>query len=430
MIIRKVGTDGVGFAIGLKPGDDIISINDAPVRDVIDYQFSIYEPSIHLHVSRNGSVLAFDFKKPETDDLGIDFEEISYRRCGCKCVFCFVDQNPKGMRKTIYFKDEDYRLSFLHGSYVTLNTIRKTDLERIAVQRLSPLYVSVHALDVDVRKYLLGIERDDRLLEKIAFLVDSGIELHTQIVLCPGINDGAVLDDTIRGLETFYPGVRSIAIVPVGLTKHRIGLSEIEPRVLGAVYAAAFIPKIHRLQRDYVGRFGERFVYLSDEWYLKTGRRLPGAAHYGDFFQLENGVGITRQFIEDVRRQKAVFLKPLKSPQRIHILTGMLSQSVLERYFVPILRKAGNLDVTVTGIENEFYGDSVDVSGLLTGRDFIRVISEDTVHYDLYLLPPNCLNTDGLMLDDETIESIMRKTGKKILRYTGDLSVIRQALEE
>jgi len=428
MIIRAVDSEGIGFAIGLKPGDDVVSINDAPVRDVIDYQYMIYEPFIHLCVERNGNVLIFDFNKPEDVDLGIDFEEIPYRRCGCKCLFCFIDQNPKGMRKAIYFKDEDYRLSFLQGCYVTLSTIRQADLNRIITQRLSPLYISVHSLNPDVRRHLFGIQRDDRLIENISLLVKNHIELNTQIVLCPGINDGAILDETVKGLELLYPGVRSIAIVPVGLTKHRQGLPKIKP--VTKEYAVKLILAVHRTQREYLKRFRERFVYLSDEWYLKAGRRLPGVDYYGDFFQLENGVGLTRQFIEEVRRQKKVFLKPLYVPRRLNILTGLLAQPILEQYLVPILRQAGNLSVTVTGISNELYGDSVDVSGLLSGSDFIRAIQEDAGDYDVYLLPPNCMNFDGVTLDDETIESMKKKTGRRIIQYNGDLLVLRQLLEQ
>ena len=413
--------------IGLQKGDEVISINETPVRDVIDYQMNIFEPFIHLRVERSGGVLEFDIKKDENEDLGVVFEEIRYRHCGSKCPFCFIDQNPEGLRKTLYFHDEDYRLSFLHGCYFTLNNTGRKDLQRIVAQRLSPLYISVHALDREVRNFLFGIKRDDKLLEKMRFLVENNIELHTQIVLCPGINDKDILHDTIRGLKKLYPGVRSVAVIPVGLTKHRKGLVKFQP--VTKEYAEKLIPEIHKFQRECFRQYGERFVYLSDEWYLKAGRRLPSLKYYDDFFQFENGVGLTRLFLKDIKRQKSVFKRPLPSPKRVHILTGTLAYPVLLEHLVPFLEQAEGITVKITGIVNEFYGPSIDVSGLLSGSDFIRAINEDDGESDLFLLPPNCLNFDGLTLDDETLDSMMRKTGRRLMQYKGDFEEVRKAVE-
>ena len=427
MLVKSVDKRGIGFALGLQEGDEVLSINGAPVRDIIDYQFTIFEPAINLRIKRDGEIFDLGYEKNEAEDLGIVFEEVQYRHCGSKCPFCFVDQNPRGLRRTLYFRDEDFRLSFMHGSYVTLNNMSKKDLTRIVTQRLSPLYISVHAIDHDVRNFLFGVERDDKLLDKIHFLVENTIELHTQIVLCPGINDGDILHETVEHLERFYPGVRSIAIVPLGLTKHRKGLVELQP--VTKEYAQNMISGMYSSQQKYLQQFEERFVYLSDEWYLKAGRRLPALKHYGDLFQLENGVGLTRQFLADITRQKSVFERPIASAKRLNILTGTLAYPILLKNLVPILRQAEGLAVTITGVINEFYGASIDVSGLLSGGDFIRAITEDTHEHDLYLLPPNCLNPDGLTLDDESIESIMQKTGERVMQYTGDLQYVRAALE-
>ena len=428
MFIKSIDADGIGNAIGLQKGDELISINRAPVRDAIDYLFNIFEPFIHLRVKRNGGVLGFDFEKDESEDLRVVFEEIQYRHCCSKCPFCFIDQNPKGLRKTLYFHDEDFRLSFLHGSYFTLNNISRKDLQRIVTQCLSPLYISVHALDREVRNFLFGVKRNDKLLEKMRFLVENNIELHTQIVLCPGINDKDILHDTIHGLEKFYPGVRSIAIIPLGLTKHRKGLTQFQP--VTKEYAKKLIQEIHKVQTKYVQRYGERFVYLSDEWYLKAGRRLPSLMHYDDLFQLENGVGLTRQFLEDINKQKSVFKRPLSSLKRLHILTGTLAYPILVEHLVPFFKQAENLTVTITGVVNKFYGPSIDVSGLLSGRDFIRAINEDNKECDLFLLPPNCLNLDGLTLDDESLDSIMQKTGRRLMQYKGYFEEVRRAVEK
>ena len=428
MFIKSVDVDSIGFMLGLQQGDELLSINGDPVRDVIDYQFNIFEPTIYLRIKRNSDIIDLDFEKDEKEDLGIVLEQIQYRHCGSKCPFCFVDQNPEGLRRTLYFRDEDFRLSFMHGSYFTLNNVSRKDLERIINQRLSPLYISVHALDHEVRNFLFGVERDDRLHEKILFLVEHNIQLHTQIVLCPGINDKEILSDTIKGLEKYFPGVRTVAVVPLGLTKHRKGLTKLQP--VTREYAERLIPGIHRLQRAYLQELGDRFVYLSDEWYLKAGRRLPSLKHYGDLFQLENGVGLTRQFLVDIKRQRSIFVHPLPSPKRLHILTGTLAHPVLVENLVPILEQAGGLSVTVTGIENAFYGSSIDVSGLLSGSDFIRVLKEDDEDNGLYLLPPNCLNPEGLTLDDESMESMRQKTGKRLMQYKGDFREIRKALEK
>ncbi len=427
MIIKSIDKDGLGYRMGLQKGDELVAINNEPLRDVIDFQFHITEPCLHMEVKRKNKMLELDVDKEEYDDLGIVFEEIQYRHCGSNCPFCFVDQNPQGLRKTLYFRDEDFRLSFMHGSYFTLNNVSKADLQRMIDQRLSPLYISVHALDQKVRNFLFGIEREDRLLEKIELLVEHNIELHTQIVMCPGINDGDILYDTLKGLEQFYPGVRSSALVPLGLTNHRKGLFQFQK--VTQDYARKLIPDIHSLQRKTIKRLGERFVYLSDEWYLKADWRLPSLRHYGDLFQLENGVGLTRQFLHEISKHKSVFKRRFSPHRKLHILTGTLAYPVLLEHLVPVLEQAEGLTVTLSGVVNNFYGPSIDVSGLLSGSDIIRAITMDKSGSDIYLLPPNCLNPDGLTLDDESVESISRKTGQCVRQFTGSFQELCDALE-
>jgi putative radical SAM enzyme (TIGR03279 family) len=425
MIINEIDPDGLAYALGLKPGDKLKSINGQPVRDEIDYQFNVYDEELTLEIIRDDEKLKFSIEKEEGEDLGVVFEEIQYRNCASDCVFCFVDQNPAGMRKALYFRDEDYRLSFLYGSYFTLNNVSKNDLKRIVSQRLSPLYISIHAIDKKTRAYLFGVNRNDRLTEKIEYLVENGIELHTQIVLCPGINDEDILIETIQELEKYYPGIRSVAVVPVGLTKYRDGLPEINPVTKN--YARQFNPKIQEIQKEYLQKFGERFVYLSDEWYLTAERRLPAIGHYGELFQLENGVGMTRQFIESVKKQKNEIKRSLNGIRKLNLLTGKLAEPVLKEFIEPILKENRNLIVETTGIENSFYGSSITVSGLLTGSDFINAVSSSDA--DLFLLPPNILNPDGLTLDNMTIEEIGLKTGKRVMQYNGDINEIFCNLE-
>ncbi|MFC1564331.1 DUF512 domain-containing protein [candidate division KSB1 bacterium] len=425
MIISEIDPDGLGYALGLKSGDMLESINGQPVRDEIDYQFQIYDTDMSIKILRKDKTIVLDIEKEETEDLGIVFEEIQYRDCASKCVFCFVDQNPEGMRKPLYFRDEDYRLSFLHGSYFTLNNVSRNDLKRIVTQRLSPLYISVHALDRNIRNYLFGINRNDRLQEKISYLVDNGIELHTQIVLCPGINDGEVLLDTIRGLDKFFPGVRSAAVVPVGLTKFRNGLPELKPVTKN--YARNFNPLIHCLQKEYLDKTGDRFVYLSDEWYLKAERRLPALGHYGELFQLENGVGMTRQFIESIKQQKNDLESQLRKNKKLVLMTGKLAEPVLKRYLEPIFNGIGNLNSETIGVENSFYGSAITVSGLLTGRDFVDAIAGKNA--DLFLIPPNILNPDGFTLDNMTIQEIAERAEKRVMIYDGSIGEVIENLK-
>ncbi|MFC1514137.1 DUF512 domain-containing protein [candidate division KSB1 bacterium] len=422
MKIKSVENTGLGYVLGLQIQDDIKSINGKPVRDIIDYQFNIYEDYINLNVLRNGKYYNFRTDKDPEEDLGLEFEDFKYRHCGSKCPFCFVDQNPKGLRKSLYFHDEDFRLSFLHGAYFTLNNVSNTDIDRIISQRLSPLYISVHAVNREIRNFLFGVERDDRLIEKINILVDNNIELHTQIVLCPGINDGDILNETIEALEKFYPGIRSIAIVPIGLTKHRMDLYQFW--AVTADYAKKLIPEISKYQRRFLSKFSDRFLYLSDEWYLKAGKGIPSIKHYGELYQLENGVGLTRQFLEDIKFQKKNFPRRMEIPKKISLLTGKLAEPVLNEFVAPELNKIDGLTAEINGVINNFYGPGVDVSGLIAGKDFIDVIKNDKTENDLYLLPPNCLNTDGLTLDDETVESISGKTGKKVYQYNYDFSKV------
>ncbi|MGH7457120.1 MAG: PDZ domain-containing protein, partial [bacterium] len=229
MKIITIDHNSTGQELGLCPGDEVLRINGEPVRDILDYRFLTADDTIEMEIRRGDEHIIFDIEKDTDDSLGVNFAPLKIRRCGNDCIFCFVDQNPAGMRSTMYFRDEDFRLSFLSGHYVTLSNMSRHDLERVVRQRLTPLFISVHATEPAVRQFLLGIKFDDRLLDKFTYLTQNGIELHTQIVLCPEINDGEVLRKTLWDLAGFYPHLRSVAVVPVGLTKHREGLTPIKP---------------------------------------------------------------------------------------------------------------------------------------------------------------------------------------------------------
>lgn len=392
-------------------GDDLIKINGHPIHDEIDFQFHASEEYLEIEVVRNGESHIFEIEKDYDDNLGIIFEETKYRCCGNKCIFCFIDQNPQGLRESLYFKDEDFRLSFMYGNYVTLTNVSRADLQRIVEQRLSPLYISVHSTDLEVRKFMLGIKKDDHLLEKIRFLSDNRIELHAQIVLCPAINDGESLTKTIDDLAEFYPHLKSIAIVPVGLTKHRQNLHPLKP--VTPQYAKSLIFEIEKIAQQFQRKWEDYFVYLADEFYLLAEFEVPDGERYDEFPQVENGVGMARDFIDRFEEQSSHFPHRIKARLELTLVSGVLAAPILNRWVVPRLNQIENLTVKVQTIENKFYGNSVTVTGLLTGQDIYNQLP-DQLSSDIIILPANCINFDGIFLDNWTPEILQTRLQKPI----------------
>ncbi|HEM49173.1 MAG TPA: DUF512 domain-containing protein [Caldithrix sp.] len=323
------------------------------------------------------------------------------------------------MRKALYFKDEDYRFSFLYGHYVTMTTLKQKDLERIIEQRLSPLYISVHSTEEKTRKLLLGVNRDDHLLEKIDFLTKHGIELHAQIVLCPGINDGKILDQTVADLKNFYPGIKSIAIVPVGLTQHRASLYPLRLHTKEELHA--MIDYVNQKREALKKELKVGFIYLSDEFFIKAGAAMPDAAYYDEFYQIENGVGEFRDMIDNLNLVRKKFPKQLNRPKKITWITGKLAERPLNEFIIPVLSKVENLEIEVIAIANHFYGPAIQVSGLLTGQDICNQLKDRTLG-DLILLPPRVLNDDGLFLDDWTVQDLENKLKNRCHVYTEPMS--------
>lgn len=420
-MLRIIDIDGGSIAeeLDIRPGDYVVSINEQVINDRLDYRFHISDENVQLRLRRGDEEIIYDIEKDAQDDLGLVLEEMKMKACGNNCVFCFVYQNPKGMRKTVYFKDEDYRFSFLYGHYVTLTTLKQSDLNRIVNQRLSPLYISVHATEEKTRKLLLGINREDYLLDKIRFLTEGGIELHAQIVLCPGINDGAVFDKTVADLKKFYPGVKSIAIVPVGLTRHRKNLFPL--RIHTRPELLQMIDYVNEKRQALSHELGVHFIYLSDEFFIKAGVELPGAAYYDEFYQIENGVGEFRAMIDAF----LLFSKrmPQKWPQKTRItwVTGTLARGNLEKYIITPLNTIENLQIDLVAVTNHFYGPTIQVSGLLVGEDIYNQLKDRELG-DLVLLPPRVLNDDGLFLDDWTVADLEQKLGVACHVYTEPLS--------
>ena len=415
MRVISVTPGGPADRAGVRHGDECIALNDSPARDEIDLMYHAADGGDDVYRFRGNDGIETAVSVAAEGDPGVGFEPMRLRLCGNRCVFCFVDQNPPGMREPLYLRDEDYRYSFLYGAYVTLTAVGEDDLARIVGQRLSPLYVSVHAVDPDMRRRLLGLSRDDRLLEKIDRLVAGGIELHCQVVVCPGINDGVVLEQTIEALHDRAPGVGSAAVVPVGLTRHREGLPALEP--VSRDGARTIIALTDRLRERYRAEGGSGFVYCADELYLRAERSAPPASYYDDFAQYTNGVGMLREFLDGLGRLRRRKRSPVPEGRYV-LVTGHSMASFLERYARALERFPG-VSVRIVTVDNRFYGDSVTVAGLLTGADIAEAVGR-AEQGETIVLPPCSLNADGRFLDDMTVDGLSRWTGAVVLLGTYD----------
>jgi putative radical SAM enzyme (TIGR03279 family) len=410
ILVESVCDGSPAQRAGLRAGDRVVRLNGLELRDVLDVRFHASgESQIHLDVRRNGGSVKLRIEREEGEDLGLEFASDRIRTCGNQCVFCFVDQNPAGLRPTLYVKDEDYRLSFLHGNFVTLTNMKEWEIKRVVEQRLSPIYLSVHSTNSETRRRLLRSRKERDIIPILDYFRANDIVMHTQVVLCPGYNDGDDLERTIRDLAAFHPAVQSLAIVPLGMTDHREGLVPLDP--VTPKMAWDLLRQVERHQRDFQARWGIRFVYLADEWYRLLGRPVPPEPHYDGFPQLENGIGMTRVFLNRLARQRRVFPWRDERKRRVTVVTGSLFQPILEPALSAKLARTGEpVEVAVTGVENEFLGPSVTVAGLLAGRDILRALRGRDPG-DAVFIPPAALNEDDLFLDDLTLEGLRAEVG-------------------
>jgi putative radical SAM enzyme (TIGR03279 family) len=408
VVVTAVDPFGLGDQLGIEAGDRIMKVNGRDLHDFLDFQFFTgSEDRVRLDIIRkSGENAALDVAIGEGEIWGLDFEYFSPRQCANDCIFCFCNQNPEGSRESLFFKDEDTRLSFLHGNYTTMSSISKIELDRIVQQRLSPQYVSVHATDPEVRRYLLGRKRPDDVLGKMRYLVEHGVELHAQIVLCPSINDGQVLERTIGDLAELHPGLRSVAIVPVVFTK----LHNYRDRLTAVTdsFSRALITEVRTWQRGYRRRLGTTFVFLADEFYLRAGVPLPGRAHYGDYPQIEDGVGMVRRFVIDAKKTLSrdrfpdFEIKP--GSLRGTVATGELFYPILAPYIDGINEK-WNTMLNLVAIRNQYFGPEVTVAGLIAGGDVLA--ARDSIEGDFLIVPEQaCLKSGSVFLDDLTIEHL------------------------
>ncbi|WP_305041786.1 DUF512 domain-containing protein [Geoalkalibacter sp.] len=413
--ITQIHPGGIGEELELEPGDAVLAVDGQPVRDLLDFHLYCGQASeFVLEVQKSqGEIWDLHIEKGEDEDLGIEFEHPEPTQCGNNCLFCFVHQLPRGMRRTLYVKDEDYRFSFLYGSYITLTNVGEKEIERIIAQKLSPLYVSVHATDEPLRNRLLG-KQTPAILPLLRRLIDAGIELHTQIVLCPGLNDGEQLVKSINDLHQLFPGVRSLAVVPVGLTGFRLRLPDL--RVPSREEARDVLDTIENLQQRFLAAGGSRFVFAADELYLKAERDFPATACYEDFPQWENGVGMVALFREETA-DALEQARPL-TLKAVSLVTGESAAAELRHLAAELGRKTG-VRIQVQVVKNAFFGGQVSVTGLLTGRDILDQLRGKPLGEALFL--PDVLVRDGedLLLDDLSLIDLERALGVPVEKVAG-----------
>jgi putative radical SAM enzyme (TIGR03279 family) len=426
VVVASVGGGSPAAAAGLRAGDRILAIDGHALRDVIDFQFHGGDDRLELTVERDGVSATRRITRGPREPLGLELEpprpsEIS--TCANKCVFCFIHQLPKGMRKSLYVKDDDFRLSFLHGNYITLTDLDEAALARIVEQRLSPLYVSVHATDPALRHALLGRPRGSaEILPRLERLAKASIRMHAQIVLCPGLNDGPHLERTVRELAPLHPHVVTTAIVPVGLTRHRDRLPAL--RTLSADEARALVATVDGWQRRYLETLGSRFVFLGDEVYLHAGAPVPEAAEYEDFLVAEDGIGLVRRFEDGFARARARGLR--SAPARtVTVVSGELYAPRLARLLAALPEPA----TQVVAVRNEFFGGTISVAGLLTGQDIQRQLSARAALGDEVLVPAVAVRDgEGVFLDDMTPGDLARDLGVPVRVVDPEARALLRAL--
>ncbi len=405
--VACVGPDTPAARAGIKAGDCILYANHRPVRDILDLYEASFEPELHLGIDRRGETILLSLRRRHGEDLGLEILPGRPLVCSNKCIFCFVDQMPPGLRKGLYVKDEDYRLSFLHGNYLTLTNIDAGTEERIVDMHLSPLYISVHATDPEARAGLLGREGAEPVLDILDRLGSAGIKFHTQIVLVPGHNDCTVLEHTLDDLCSRREYILSVSVVPVGLTAHRDRLPALEAVTSDlARDALCSIERAHKKMRQLSGR---GMVYAGDELLLLAGRPIPEEPYYDDYPQIDNGVGLVRTLLESSHRLRVP--RNLGSKHLV-LVTGVLAAPYVENVAATVARRGVRVDTVV--VVNRLFGPSVTVSGLLCGKDMLDGVS-GIGDADLIVLPPGIVNPDGLTLDGLSIGEMTAAIGIPVI---------------
>ena len=410
---------------GVQLGDVITHVNGQPVLDIVDFAFLSAGEHVSLDMLRNDTVLMhFEIAKGYDEDLGIEFGDDLFDRvhiCKNKCVFCFLYQQPKGLRSSLYIKDDDYRLSFLHGNYLTLTNMGEAEFQRVIDQKLSPLFVSVHATDPEVRGRMLGRKGPEPVLPRLQMLADAKIQVHGQVVLCPGYNDGDQLEQTVRDLAALHPeargtygGVLSVAVVPVGLTQFRDRLAALT--TCSPEFSRSVVEAADGWRASFRGRIGTNFVFLSDEFYLAAGLEVPAARQYEGFPQLEDGVGMVRLFQDDVLKVAKKLPARLPTPRTATLVTGELAAPFLNN-FADTLNRVENLSVNVCAVHNTFFEGNISIAGLLTGRDIAEALHKMGDSLGERVVLPSIMLRDpdrDIFLDDMTLSEFTATVGREV----------------
>lgn len=409
--IVSVSPDSIADQLEIGAGDRLLAVNGQPLRDLIDYSYyTASEEELLLEVEKpDGELWELEVERNPGEPLGLTFSVPAPARCANNCIFCFVHQLPKGLRKPLYVKDEDYRLSFLNGNYVTLANLKPSELKRIIEQRLSPLYISVHATNPDLRERLLGKTGIPGILEQLQMLADARIVLHTQVVLCPGINDGVELQRTVTELASLYPAVQSLAIVPLGLTAHREKLPQLEP--VDCDYAREFISVWQPQAKALCRKLRQPFLFLADEFFLKAGMSFPPIKEYGDFPQIENGVGMVPLFMKEAGRVLRR-VRPIGA-FRVTVVTGTSSYDFVGDFLTQLSYKSG-VDIVLQVVENKLFGSTITVSGLVAGNDIVTAVADHDIGSCLLVPDVMLKEGEGVFLDDVSLGGLEQRIGSPV----------------
>ena len=417
-VISKVYKDSIADELGIEVGDLLISINGEPIHDIIEYRFLLSDEYLEVEIQKqNREVYIYEIEKDYDDDLGIEFTNPiidKAKSCRNKCVFCFIDQLPKGMRETLYFKDDDSRLSFLQGNFVTLTNMSEEDINNIIKYRISPINISVHTTNPELRKTMIKNKFAGNLYSIMERLAEAQIQMNCQIVLCPGYNDKEELERTVSDLTKLYPYVNSAAAVPVGITKHREHLPNLE--IFNEKTAGETIDQVDKLQKKYLKELGTRFIFLSDEFYIMANRKLLDYDEYEGFIQFENGVGMISKFEREIKDYLENLSEDHKSKiKKVSIATGHSAYEFMCEMAKCIMEKCPNVQIDVYKIINNFFGDTITVSGLVTATDIIDQLKDKNLGETLYI-PRSMLKADEeIFLDNITLENLSDIMGLEVV---------------
>ncbi|MEY8376760.1 DUF512 domain-containing protein [Lachnospiraceae bacterium 56-18] len=406
-IIKEVMQDSIAWELGIEAGDRLITVNGQEIEDVFDYHFYVNDEELVILIEKpDGEEWELEIEKDYDEDLGIEFEQglmDEYRSCRNRCIFCFIDQMPRGMRETLYFKDDDSRLSFLQGNYVTLTNMSDHDIDRIIRYHLEPINISFHTTNPELRCRMLHNRFAGDALAKADRLYEAGIHMNGQIVLCKGINDGEELERSIRDMAKYLPYLQSVSVVPVGLTKHREGLEPLEP--FGKADAEEVLSAVHRWQEKLYEEYGTHFIHAGDEWYILAEKELPGEERYDGYLQLENGVGMLRLLMNEFEEAYEE-VQDDGIQRELSVATGLLAHPYIQKMADRLMMRCPGTDIRVYPIRNDFFGELITVSGLITGRDLIAQLRGQELG-DRLLLPCNMFRSgEEVFLDDVSLAEV------------------------